>query len=242
MQGTSFENTAVKIRPAHQISPLGGKGTGVWIALLVIGSWLTSTILLMQWHISFINPLTYLFILVQMHLYTGLFITAHDAMHGTVSPNRSINNLTGYLTTFLYAAFWYPMLLTKHHKHHKHVHTNDDPDYHQGSFISWYFRFIRNYLSIWQVVFMAALFNLLKIWIPQPNLILFWVVPSLLSTLQLFYFGTYQPHKGEHDNTHQSRTQSKNHLFAFLSCYFFGYHYEHHASPGTPWWRLWRMK
>jgi beta-carotene ketolase (CrtW type) len=27
-----------------------------------------------------------------------------------------------------------------------------------------------------------------------------------------------------------------------LSCYFFGYHFEHHDSPGTPWWRLWRVK
>ncbi|WP_248282108.1 fatty acid desaturase [Mucilaginibacter robiniae] len=215
---------------------------GVIVALLVIGGWLTSTILLMQWHVSFTNPLLYIFILVQMHLYTGLFITAHDAMHGTVSPNSTINTVVGYITTFLYAAFLYPKLYTQHHKHHSHVHTTDDPDYHHGNFIAWYFTFIRNYLSIWQVVFMAALFNVLKIWIPQPNLILFWVVPSLLSTLQLFYFGTYQPHKGEHDNQHQSRTQSKNHVWAFLSCYFFGYHYEHHASPGTPWWKLWKMK
>jgi len=224
-------------------SPLGDRGAvGVIIALIVIGSWLTSTVLLMQWEVNFANPLLYLFILVQMHLYTGLFITAHDAMHGTVSSNKTLNNGIGYVVTFLYAAFLYPKLYTKHHKHHSHVHSDDDPDYHQGSFIAWYIRFIRNYLSIWQVVFMAVTFNVLKIWIPQPNLILFWVVPSLLSTLQLFYFGTYQPHKGEHDNPYHSRSQSKNHVFAFLSCYFFGYHTEHHASPATPWWLLWKTK
>jgi beta-carotene ketolase (CrtW type) len=177
-------------------------------------------------------------VLVQMHLYTGLFITAHDAMHGTVSSNKAINNAAGFTATFVYAAFWYPKLYTKHHQHHQYVHTDLDPDYHQGNFLSWYVRFIRNYLSIWQVVWMAILFNILKIWIPQPNLIMFWVVPSLLSTLQLFYFGTYQPHKGEHDNKYHSRTQKRNHMMAFLSCYFFGYHYEHHASPGTPWWQL----
>jgi beta-carotene ketolase (CrtW type) len=175
-----------------------------------------------------------------MHLYTGLFITAHDAMHGTVSPNRGLNNFVGYLSTFLYASFWYPQLFTKHHKHHSHVHTPDDPDYHKGSFFAWYVQFIRNYLSIWQIVVMAIVFNILKIWIPQPNLIMFWVVPSLLSTLQLFYFGTYQPHKGEHDNRHFARSQRRNHITAFLSCYFFGYHYEHHESPGVPWWRLWQ--
>ncbi|GAB2705035.1 fatty acid desaturase [Mucilaginibacter koreensis] len=215
---------------------------GILVALLVIGCWVTSTLLLMQWQVNWRNPLLYLFMLLQMHLYTGLFITAHDAMHGTVASNPKVNTLIGCVTTFLYAAFWYPKLYTKHHKHHSHVHSDDDPDYHHGNFVTWYFTFIRNYLSIWQVIFMAALFNILMIWIPQPNLILFWVVPSLLSTLQLFYFGTYQPHKGEHENPHHSRTQSKNHVFAFLSCYFFGYHYEHHASPGTPWWKLWRMK
>jgi beta-carotene ketolase (CrtW type) len=87
---------------------------------------------------------------------------------------------------------------------------------------------------------MAILFNVLKLWLPQSNLLLFWVAPSLLSTFQLFYFGTYLPHKGEHDNRHQSRSQKKNHVAAFFSCYFFGYHYEHHDSPGTPWWRLWK--
>ncbi|MFD1257933.1 fatty acid desaturase [Mucilaginibacter terrae] len=198
--------------------------------------------LLMQWTVNFANPLLYLLILVQMHLYTGLFITAHDAMHDTVSANKTVNNTIGYVVTFLYAAFFYSKLYTKHHKHHKHVHSHDDPDYHEGNFVAWYIRFIRNYLSIWQVIFMAVLFNVLKIWVPQSNLILFWVLPSLLSTLQLFYFGTYLPHKGEHNNQYHSRTQSKNHVLAFFTCYFFGYHYEHHASPATPWWKLWQLK
>jgi len=216
--------------------------TGVIIALIILLGWLTSTVLLMQWQVSYTNPMLYVLMLLQMHLYTGLFITAHDAMHGTVSRDKTINNWIGYTATFFYAAFWYPKLYTKHHEHHRYVHTDDDPDYHTGGFWAWYVRFIRNYLSIWQVVFMAVLFNVLKIWIPQPNLLLFWVAPSLLSTLQLFYFGTYLPHKGEHSNKHQSRSQPKNHLLAFLSCYFFGYHYEHHDSPATPWWMLWKMK
>jgi len=214
--------------------------TGLLVALLVISSWATSTLLLMHWRINFTNPMLYLCILLQMHLYTGLFITAHDAMHGTVSSNRFINNTIGYTCTLLYALFWYPQLYNKHHLHHNHVHTNHDPDFHRGGFISWYFTFIKNYLSVWQIIAMAILFNVLKLWVPQTNLLLFWVGPSLLSTLQLFYFGTYQPHKGEHDNRHQSRSQRKNHMAAFFSCYFFGYHYEHHDMPGVPWWRLWK--
>lgn len=214
--------------------------TGIIVALLVMGSWVCSTILLMQWRFSWASPLPYLFVLLQMHLYTGLFITAHDAMHGTISSNKTLNNLIGHCCTFLYAAFWYPQLYRKHHLHHSHVHTNEDPDHHTGSFWAWYIRFVRNYLSVWQIVLMAILFNVLKQWIPQPNLLLFWVLPSLLSTLQLFYFGTYQPHKGEHGNPHYARSQRRNHLLAFFSCYFFGYHYEHHASPGIPWWKLWK--
>jgi beta-carotene ketolase (CrtW type) len=27
-----------------------------------------------------------------------------------------------------------------------------------------------------------------------------------------------------------------------ISCYFFGYHFEHHESPQTPWWRLYQSK
>lgn len=197
----------------------------------------------MQSDFSFTNPLLYIFVLIQMHLYTGLFITAHDAMHGTVSPqNRNLNNFIGQLCTLLYAVFPFKKLNEKHHKHHKFVHTANDPDYHEGSFVTWYYQFIKQYLSWWQIVVMAVIYNLAKIYVPEKNLLMFWVLPSLLSTLQLFYFGTYLPHKGVHQNQHQSKTQAKNHLWAFLSCYFFGYHYEHHDSPGTPWWKLWQIK
>ena len=215
---------------------------GVLIAFLVIAAWTTSLFLLLNLDFSFQNPLTYLFILVQMHLYTGLFITAHDAMHGTVSPNKWLNSAIGQVCTALYAAFPFKRLYQKHHEHHRHVHTEDDPDYHNGSFWKWYLNFMKEYISWRQLLIMAVLFNVLKLWFPEPNIILFWVIPSLLSTLQLFYFGTWLPHHGEHQNVHQSRTQRKNHILAFFSCYFFGYHYEHHDSPGTPWWKLWTMK
>ncbi|WP_291400972.1 fatty acid desaturase [Daejeonella sp.] len=215
---------------------------GALIAFIVIACWTFSIISLMNWEFKFDNPLLYLFILVQMHLYTGLFITAHDAMHGTVSANRRLNNAIGQICTALYACFPYKVLNTKHHEHHRYVHTEKDPDYSEGNFFVWYLSFIKQYLSWWQVVLMAIIFNILKIWIPESNLFFFWVLPSLLSTLQLFYFGTWLPHHGEHNNKHQSGSQRKNHVLAFLTCYFFGYHYEHHDSPGTPWWRLWEAK
>lgn len=213
------------------------------MALLLIFLWLGSIVSLMFSDLSFSNPLLYLMVLVQMHLYTGLFITAHDAMHGTVAPkNPKLNLIIGQICTIFYALFSFKKLNRKHHQHHQFVHTSQDPDYHNSGFLKWYFHFIKEYLSWWQVVAMAIIYNVLKIWIPEKNLLFFWVIPSLLSTVQLFYFGTYLPHKGEHHNQHQSNTLAKNHIWAFFSCYFFGYHYEHHDSPATPWWRLWQNK
>ncbi len=213
------------------------------MALLIIFLWMLSITMLMRFDFSFTNPLVYVFVLIQMHLYTGLFITAHDAMHGTVAPkSKKLNNFIGQVCTLFYAVFPFQKLNTEHHKHHQFVHTEQDPDYYEGNFLKWYYQFIKQYLSWWQVVAMAIIYNVLKIYIPEKNLLMFWVVPSLLSTLQLFYFGTYLPHKGEHQNIHQSKTQTKNHIWAFFTCYFFGYHYEHHESPGTPWWKLWQVK
>ncbi|TAE36692.1 MAG: fatty acid desaturase [Sphingobacteriales bacterium] len=216
---------------------------GVFIASTVISLWLIAIVLGMNFNINFLSPWVYVFVLLQMHLYTGLFITAHDAMHGIVMPHKpKINFIIGQLCTALYAVFPFKKLKTKHFEHHNFVHTAQDPDYYQGNFFAWYFSFIRQYISWWQILIMAILFNILKIYIPQQNLLLFWVLPSLLSTLQLFYFGTYLPHKGHHSNIYQSTSQAKNHFVAFFTCYFFGYHYEHHHSPATPWWLLWKIK
>lgn len=215
---------------------------GILVALAVIALWLTSLIFLLSWNFQWSNPMVYLMIFVQMHLYTGLFITAHDSMHGTISPNKTINNFIGYLSVFLYAGFFYNKLYAKHHKHHSHVHTEEDPDFAPHGFWRWYLSFMLNYVTIIQLVIMAVAFNVLQIWIEQRNLLLFWVLPSLMSTFQLFYFGTYLPHKGEHENEYHSSTLQKNHLLAFFTCYFFGYHLEHHQKPGTPWWQLYKTK
>lgn len=216
---------------------------GLLIGWGIIALWGTSLIFLLSIAINWSNPLTYVAVLLQMHLYTGLFITAHDAMHGIVSSNKKLNHLTGWVSAVLFSYNFYWKLFPKHHEHHRYVATDQDPDYHpSGRFLIWYFSFIKQYVTIWQILLMAVTFNVLKLFIPTENLIVFWMVPAILSTLQLFFFGTYLPHRGESANNHHSHSQSKNHLWAFFSCYFFGYHFEHHDSPGTPWWRLWRIK
>ncbi|WP_288370421.1 fatty acid desaturase [uncultured Algoriphagus sp.] len=223
---------------SRKIDPLG-----LIIAWSIIILWAISLVFWMNFELSWKSPWTYLGILIQTHLYTGLFITAHDAMHGIVSSDKRWNHFTGWISALLFSYNFYWKLFPKHHEHHRYVATDKDPDYHaSGNFFLWYLSFIRQYVTIWQILLMAVTFNILKLFLPTENLIVFWMLPAILSTLQLFYFGTYLPHRGESDNEHHSHSQPKNHLWAFLSCYFFGYHYEHHDSPGTPWWRLWEVK
>ena len=57
---------------------------------------------------------------------------------------------------------WYPTLRKKHYLHHIHVGTEKDPDYHTGNqnFFVWWFNFMKQYLTIWQLLIMAAIFNI----------------------------------------------------------------------------------
>lgn len=221
---------------------------GLLIALTVIFIWLGHLV----WSLAFVevsvtSPMMYVHIAVQTYLYTGLFITAHDAMHGLVSSKRAVNTAIGSVATWFFAALSYPRLYVKHHLHHQFPGEANDPDFCTTSqnFWYWWFSFLKNYVSWWQIITLAVIFNMLQIWINQANLILFWVLPSVLATFQLFYFGTYRPHRLPHTETmmpHHSRTQKGPHWWAMLSCYFFGYHFEHHESPHTPWWKLYQLK
>lgn len=223
-----------------QIDPMG-----FVVGLIMILLWGFSLFLLMKWDFGNLSPLVLLGILIQTHLYTGIFITAHDAMHGSVSKNRKLNDWMGWATSLLFAFNFYDRLFKKHHEHHRFVATENDPDYHEsGSFWIWYWNFIKKYTTMKQLILMTISLQLLRFIFPLENLLLFWILPGILSTFQLFYFGTYIPHKNghEHGNKHKSDSLKKNHLLAFVTCYFFGYHYEHHDSPGIPWWRLWQTK
>lgn len=221
---------------------------GLLIALTVILLWFAHLIYLLAFtEVSFTSPMMLVHIAIQTYLYTGLFITAHDSMHGQVSPNRAINNGVGRLATWLFAALSYSRLLEKHKLHHRFPGEAGDPDYCTISqnFWRWWFSFLENYVKWWQIVILAVVFNILQIWVNQWNLVLFWVLPSILATFQLFYFGTFLPHRLPHTETmkpHNSRTQKGLHWWAMLSCYFFGYHFEHHESPKTPWWKLYQIK
>jgi beta-carotene/zeaxanthin 4-ketolase len=71
------------------------------------------------------------------------------------------------------------------------------------------------------------------------NLFWFWVLPILLSTMQLFFFGTYLPHRADNaENSHHAISSNYPLIWSFLTCYHFGYHWEHHEYPLLPWYKL----
>jgi len=220
---------------------------GLLIAITILLLWATHLCYLLFYAGTPGIPDGLIHLAIQTYLYTGLFITAHDAMHGLVSPHKSLNKFVGRLSTWLFAALPYSRLLQKHSLHHKFPGEAGDPDFnvHSQNFWRWWSSFMLNYISLWQILLMAIVFNILLIKVDQLNLILYWILPSILSTFQLFYFGTYLPHRLPHTEEmepHRARSQTGSHFFAMISCYFFGYHYEHHQYPATPWWKLYQVK
>ena len=221
---------------------------GLFIALIIIGLWGLSLSILLTLNVADSSiALIPVYILCQVFLYTGLFITAHDAMHGTVCPvHPRINNIIGTIAVRLYALFSYRKLLEKHWEHHRTPASDTDPDFHDGhhsGFFAWYLRFMKTYLSWKQIIGMAIVFQIMEygLKISSLNLVLFWVSPALLSTLQLFYFGTYLPHRTPTDgynNPHRAQSNAYSTFCSFITCYHFGYHWEHHEYPYIPWWRL----
>jgi beta-carotene ketolase (CrtW type) len=221
---------------------------GVIIAVSIFLLWISHLLYCLFFvEVNFLSPYTYLHLFLQTYFFTGLFITAHDSMHGAIAKNRKLNNALGQIATMAYAFLSYKTLTKKHYLHHQFPATEKDPDFSPKSnnFFVWWFVFMKNYITWWQMLLMAVTFNILLIWFSEIQFLMFWVIPAILSTFQLFYFGTYLPHRrpfSEEMVPHNSRTQKRNHFWAMASCYFFGYHWEHHESPTTPWWKLYKTK
>jgi hypothetical protein len=96
---------------------------GVAIALVIFAIWGIGWGCL--WSAASVDRLPYwgaiLGIMWQMFIYTGLFITAHDAMHGAIAPKHPRLNLAiGRLALLIYGLFSYDRLLKAHRQHHHH--------------------------------------------------------------------------------------------------------------------------
>lgn len=221
---------------------------GLVIAFAIIGTWAISLVFLLSLDISNFNIWMLLpIILWQTFLYTGLFITAHDGMHGAIFPqNIKINHFIGSLALNLYGLLSYKSLLRKHWLHHHDPATEVDPDFHDGkhkNLFAWYFHFMKNYWSWRQVITLIVIYHIVhnSLHIPDENLTYFWIIPSIVSSVQLFYFGTFLPHQepeSGYSDPHRAQTISRPVWWSFITCYHFGYHYEHHEYPHLGWWQL----
>lgn len=190
-------------------------------------------------------------VLVQAWLSTGLFIIAHDCMHGSFAPGRRrLNTIVGAVCLGAYAGLSYRALYPKHHAHHAAPGTEADPDFNPSAprnAGSWFLRFFRGYYTHAQIarITVAAIAYML-LGASLLNIVVFWAVPALLALVQLFLFGTYLPHR--HDvapfvDEHNARGNSLSPIGSLATCFHFGtYHHEHHLSPMTPWWRLPRVR
>lgn len=230
------------------INTINKTNKGLLVAVSIIATWFISLTVLFLLDLSRIPaPVIVTGILIQTFLFTGLFITAHDAMHGSLYPQSpKINHFIGAVSVFLYAQFDYKKLIKRHRQHHLHPATETDPDFHNNwnrHPLLWYFGFLTRYFSPLQFLGLATVYNVshFVLHIPESNLTLFWVVPSLLSSAQLFFFGTFLPHRETaegYQNVHRANSCSLPPFWSFLTCYHFGYHEEHHEYPAAPWWKL----
>ncbi|MGA1665953.1 MAG: fatty acid desaturase [Bacteroidia bacterium] len=225
------------------------QGWGIGFALLIMTAWTGLLVWGCQRSWVWQDPLLWALIAVQTYAFTGLFITAHDAMHGTVSHRPWVNRWVGFLCLGAFAFNSWNRMLPEHHRHHRFVGTDEDPDFGPPRFFPWFWKFIRHYVHWTQILACAIVFNIFKyIGVDPASMVQFYIIPSVLALFQLFYFGTYRPHFSDEEsgsvpnNEHRSRSLATNHVWAMLTCYFFGYHWEHHEAPGIPWWQLYRTK
>ena len=223
---------------------------GLMLATVIAGGWLAiHAYAMFVFELGWSNlPFAIAMAAVQCWLSVGVFIVCHDAMHGTLLPGRQrLNAGIATVLLFLYAGFQWRVLRDAHHTHHRLAGHKGDPDFDENnpsSFTRWYATFFKRYFGWQSLVFVHAVVGVywLVLGIPMVQIVLLYGAPALLSSLQLFYFGTYRPHHHASDkpflDKHNARTDGFSTLTSLITCFHFGYHLEHHLRPDVPWWAL----
>jgi len=223
---------------------------GLGLVALIFGSWLALHI----YAVAFFEvsattaPLVPILFLLLCWLSVGLFIIAHDAMHGSLIPGwPRVSGFIGGLMLFVYAGFGWRKLRDAHIDHHKYSGTARDPDFdadHPTAFWPWYFTFLKRYFGVMPTIYVFAVtWSYILLFKFDPvNVVILYGGPAIISSLQLFYFGTFLPHRHESEagfaDRHNARTSPYGVFASLFSCFHFGYHHEHHISPYVPWWGL----
>ena len=223
---------------------------GLTLAALVGGGWLS-----VHFYSMFVFELTWdnwpfamALAVLQIWLSVGTFIICHDAMHGTLAPGwPRVNAAVGAPLLMLYAGFRWTRMRDAHFTHHKLSGHKGDPDFdeeHPGDFLAWYWTFFKRYFGWFSLIFVHTVVGiyLFVFEISFMQIFVLYGAPALLSSLQLFYFGTFRPHHQAADkpfsDQHNARTNDFHPLISLATCFHFGYHLEHHRAPHVPWWAL----
>jgi len=238
-------------RPAasHVAAPRAQALTGLALAAAIFGGWLAIHLWAMfAFRLTWASlPFALAVAALQCWLSVGLFIVSHDAMHGSLAPGRPrLNARVGAALLFLYAGFGWRRMRDAHFAHHRAPGSRDDPDFdadHPRHFWLWYTGFLRRYFGwrsgLYVSLVVAAYWLVLDV--PMVKIVLLYGLPAIGSSLQLFYFGTFRPHR--HDGSqfadrHNARSEGFGPWLSLASCFHFGYHHEHHLAPHVPWWGL----
>ena len=228
---------------------------GLALAAAIAGSWIAIHAYgMFVFELTWGNaPIAIGLAMVQCWLSVGVFIVCHDAMHGTLAPGkRRFNAAIGAVLLFLYAGFRWSILRRAHYTHHELAGHEGDPDFDEdnpSNFLGWYTTFLKRYFGWESLIFVHAVVGIywLVLGIPMIQIVVLYGAPALLSSLQLFYFGTYRPHRhvikdgapaqpfADH---HNARSDDFGTLTSLITCFHFGYHLEHHHRPDVPWWAL----
>ncbi|MEM1152512.1 MAG: fatty acid desaturase [Pseudomonadota bacterium] len=199
--------------------------------------------------------------------YHYLFSPAHDAVHGAVSTNKTINNAVGVIAMF-------PKLLTLpvqtfarigHLRHHSFAgNPDEDPDFYITSRFSknpiwlfWgvhYFAYFRERPELLEKTMARISFRRTKIWIAVAlYIVLFatfpvemfwlWLVPLAFELWTIAWLIGYLPHssykKEEGAVSEFKITCNRVGMELILSPFFQyqNYHLVHHLYPGVPFYR-----
>lgn len=229
------------------------RALGLALAAVIAGSWLgLHFYAVLVFELSWGGlPLALAMAALLCWLSVGVFIVSHDAMHGTLAPGwPRLNAAMGAALLFLYAGFAWARMRDAHFAHHRHAGEAEDPDFdadNPARFWPWYATFFRRYFGWQSLAWVSSVVALywLVLGVSEVQLVLLYGAPALLSSIQLFYFGTYRPHRhngGAFPDDHNARSDHFGTLASLASCFHFGYHLEHHRRPDVPWWALPRAR
>jgi beta-carotene ketolase (CrtW type) len=112
----------VAINLCKQFRTFGSTWMGVFISGAIASTWLMSLMGALSWNLAKSSGIAIaLWLLLRTFLHTGLFVIAHDAMHGNIIPKYPvINGWIGQLALGLYGFLPYRTCRKLHWQHHRY--------------------------------------------------------------------------------------------------------------------------